>query len=100
MAGSRKATHDIAPVIRRAFVRAASRIGNGDSESGLADLIEKELSENPLQTLQAIARFLPQEKKISGTVNHDHKHEHKHEALEHTTAWLTEIVETERIEKH
>lgn len=88
--GSRKATHDIAPVIRRAFVAAASRLGKGDSEAGLRKLLEKSLAENPLATLQAISKFLPRENIISGEVKHDHKHEHV--GLSETAAWITETL--------
>jgi len=36
-----KGQHDIAPIIRRAFVKAANEIGNGDSEAGLRKIMKK-----------------------------------------------------------
>ena len=90
MAGNRKAVHDISPTVRGAFIRAVARIGNGDGEGALADIIEKELINNPVQMLAVMARYLPQ--KFTGTVKHEHKHDHEHRTVSDTAAFITEAI--------
>lgn len=82
--------HDIAPVIRRAFIAAATRLGKGDSEAGLRDLLEKELEANPIPTLNAMAKFMPREHNITGTLEHEHTH--THESVSESVEWITGML--------
>lgn len=83
-----KSSHDIAPMIRGAFIRAAK--GLEDDGKPLSSVIRKCLEDNPLATLQAISKFIPREANITGTVAHDHKH--THEQLSETSTWIEQTI--------
>lgn len=87
-----KGQHDIAPIIRRAFIGAVTRIGNGDSESGLRDIIEEELKNNPIATLNVLSRFMPREHNVQGSVEHEHSHSHTHESVSETSEWIAGLI--------
>jgi hypothetical protein len=59
MASRQRATQ-IVPMIRGAFIRAAKSLETRKNLS-LTDLIAKELEERPLDTIRAIAHFVPKE---------------------------------------
>lgn len=90
MAGNRKGTHDIAPIIRAAFVRAVARLEDGGKE--LADLIEKSLQEDLKGTLTAVAKYTVREAAVTGKVEHEHTHEHSIVGLSETAGFLEAVT--------
>jgi hypothetical protein len=64
-----KGSHDIAPMIRGAFLRAAKSLELKGKP--LSTLIERELEERPIETLKALASFNPTQKSIDVTHNID-----------------------------
>jgi len=62
--GHRKDCPDIAPQIRRAFVRAVKRNGGG---SYITDLMEKSLDKDFIGTLNALAKFNPKTSNVNQT---------------------------------
>ena len=61
--GRPKGSHDIAPMIRGAFIRAVK--GLEDDGKPLSSLIREELENNPLATLKAMAAFNPKESNVT-----------------------------------
>jgi len=88
----KKPLHDITPKVRQAFTKAIARIGNGDGVEGLTKILEKEIIENPIGTLNVISRYLPREQNISAKVEHDHKHTHEHKSVSESAAFIADIV--------
>jgi hypothetical protein len=71
MAG--KVRYDIAPQIRKAFMEALKIIEDQDGLT-FPEIMAECIRKNPLNTLQAVARFAPREKEVRGTIDHTHKH--------------------------
>lgn len=88
--GTRKGVHDISPKVRQAFIQAIARIGKGDGVQGLSKIIEKELEKNPVAMLGVMARYLPQQFKVTGKV--DHEHNHKHTAVQSTVSFIEGVI--------
>ena len=61
--GRPKGSHDIAPMIRGAFIRAVK--GLEDDGKPLSSLIREQLENNPLATLKAMAAFNPKESNVT-----------------------------------
>lgn len=55
---------DVAPTVRGAFIRAVKALE--DKGKPLSEIIQKELDERPLETLRAIASFVPKELMLQG----------------------------------
>ena len=86
----KKASHDIAPTIRGAFIRAAKRLENDGKP--LSDILYDSLKEKPLETLNAISRFIIRESTVTGNVKHDHKH--THEPISESSEWIAGLLGT------
>ena len=71
MAG--KVRYDIAPQIRKAFMDALKIIEDQDGLT-FPEIMAECIRKNPLNTLQAVARFAPREREVRGTIDHTHKH--------------------------
>jgi len=56
-----KGSHDVAPMIRGAFMRAVRMIEEGKSKKSLSEIIMEQLTEHPLETLRTMASFTPKE---------------------------------------
>lgn len=59
MAGRRRGSKDVAPMVRGAFVRAVK--GLEDDGRPLSTIIREQLEEHPLHTLKVISSFVPKE---------------------------------------
>ena len=66
MAGRPKGSHDIAPMIRGAFIRAAK--GLEAKGKPLSKIITDQLEEKPLETLKVISSFIPKEMLIEADI--------------------------------
>ena len=70
MAGGRKPgqrSHDIASRVRGAFLRAM-QINEEDTGKGLSEIIAEQMIDRPLETLNAISKFVPKEMLIEQTL--------------------------------
>ncbi len=56
-----KGAHDVAPMIRGAFIRAVKMIEQGKEKKSLSEIIMEQLKEKPLETLRTMASFTPKE---------------------------------------
>lgn len=56
-----KGSHDVAPMIRGAFIRAVKMIEDGKEKRSLSQIIKEQLEERPLETLRTMASFTPKE---------------------------------------
>jgi hypothetical protein len=65
MAGRKKGSKDVAPMVRGAFVRAVKALEDGGRP--LSDIIREQLEKHPLHTLKTISSFVPKE--LEMTVN-------------------------------
>lgn len=65
-----KGSHDIAPQIRGAFIRAVK--GLEDDGKPLSAMIREHLESDFLNTLKVIASFVPKEMLIEGQVEHNY----------------------------
>lgn len=61
-----KGSHDIAPMIRGAFIRAAKSLEAKGKP--LSVIIEDSLQDKPLETLKAISSFVPKEMLIEADI--------------------------------
>lgn len=84
---SRKGKHDVAPVVRSAFLTALERIKN---EQGItfSQIIAKWMIEDPGAVLNAVSKFTVREAKLEGKV----EHEHKHVGVSQINDWLAEFT--------
>ena len=58
-----KGSHDISPMIRGAFIRAAKALE--DEGRPLSEIIKEQLEKNPLATIKTMASFTPKELDIT-----------------------------------
>jgi len=58
-----KGSHDIAPMIRGAFIRAAKALESKGKP--LSTIIAQQLEEHPLETLRTMSSFVPKELDIT-----------------------------------
>ena len=72
-AGRPKGAVDVAPRIRKAFIRACKQLERRKRLS-LADIIERELEAHPLDTLKVISQFNPRQLQVE----QEHKVEISH----------------------
>lgn len=84
--GRPKGSHDIAPMIRGAFIRAVK--GLEDDGKPLSTLIREQLENNPLATLKAMAAFNPKESNVTQRETRD--------LIEYTDEELTEMIAESR----
>lgn len=66
-----KVRYDISPQIRKAFLEALRIIEDQDNLT-FPEIMAECIRTNPLNTLQAVARFAPREREIRGEINHRH----------------------------
>ncbi len=71
--GSRKGKYDVAPIVRHAFLNAMKEVSRRKGKNFSAVMADW-LEENPIQTLNAVSKFLVREKKVEGHVEHNHQH--------------------------
>ena len=72
MAGKGRAgSHEIASVVRGAFLRAA-KMAEADNRP-LSTIIYEQLQEKPLDCLRTIAQFVPKEMMLQAEVTHVHE---------------------------
>jgi len=99
MGGRRQSDHDIAPIVRGAVKRAVkiledkARNPNGKGKS-LSELIAIGLEQDTPKMLSALARFMPREVNVAGTV--EHYHTHVHVAVPDLIQWVDDILEVEQ----
>ena len=66
---NRKGKHDVAPLIRGAFIRCIARIADGEENEGaLATLMEESLKDDFKGTLNVLSKFTVREKEVNKTV--------------------------------
>lgn len=98
---SRKAKHDIAPVVRSAFLRALERIKEEDGKT-FSEIIADWMRKDPGAVLNAVSKFTVREANVKGQVSHDHSGTvvHKQEPADLTKAWLEGVMQDEEDRVH
>lgn len=90
---SRKAKHDVAPMVRGAFIAALERIKQEDGKT-FSEIIADWLRVDPAGVLNAVSKFTVREANVKGKVDHDHTGTviHKHEEVDVTKAWIEQVI--------
>ena len=86
-ATGKKQTHDIAPVVRAAFLNALEELKNRHGKTFsqiMADWMEKD----PIAVINAVSKFTVREAKLEGKI----EHEHKHVAISRVNDWLEQFT--------
>lgn len=91
MAGPRKAKHDIAPMLRHAFIKGMAKVAR-DRGLTVPELMAVWIKEDWKAVLTAMGRYTVREATVTGKVEHDHKHQHTHESVSDTAAWVAGFV--------
>lgn len=87
----RSGTHDLAPRIRGAFIRAMESIETDTGKTFsqmMRECIEKD---GLLAVLDRLAKYTVRENKITGNINH----KHTVKRLSETDSWLAAIIDTD-----
>jgi len=92
--GNRRGRHDVAPVVRGAFLRALEQIKEEDGKT-FSEIIADWLREDPGAVLNAVSKFTVREKEVSGNIQHDHDHTHIHYAVQEIEGWIAGAIARE-----
>lgn len=86
-----KAKHDVAPIIRAAFIRG---LGIYCRERGktTSEVMAEWIAEDWKAVLNAVGKYTVRENTVSGQINHDHKHTHG--TVSESAEWIERTLGT------
>lgn len=88
----RKAKHDIAPVVRSAFLRGFEKYCEEKGITRSDAMMQLIKDEGLLPVLNAVSKYAVRESEVRGSV--DHNHRHSVESVSDTNQWISGLLES------